>query len=146
MAHKKYGREDTAARLERAARENGLFGAYDAERKLFRIGYDGDACELSDSWYDLLASEARLTSLIAVALGSVKPERWFKLGRQMAPVLGGTLVSWSGTMFKYLMPVLFTGAVPDTLLYNSCLNAVKAQKRQRYGGVWGISESGYYAF
>lgn len=44
------------------------------------------------------------------------------------------------------MPVLFTGAVPDTLLYNSCLNAVKAQKRQRYGGVWGISESGYYAF
>lgn len=66
-----------------------------------------------------------MTSLIAVALGSVKPEHWFKLGRQMAPVLGGTLVSWSGTMFEYLMPVLFTGAVPDTLLYNSCLNACK---------------------
>ena len=146
MALKKYGREDTAARLERAARETDFSALYDAERKLFRIGYDGDACELSNSWYDLLASEARLTSLIAVALGSVKPEHWFKLGRQMAPVLGGTLVSWSGTMFEYLMPVLFTGAVPDTLLYNSCLNAVKAQKRQRYGGVWGISESGYYAF
>ena len=146
MALKKYGREDTAARLERAALETDISALYDGERRLFRIGYDGDSCELSDSWYDLLASESRLTSLIAVALGGVRPEHWFKLGRQMAPVLGGTLVSWSGTMFEYLMPVLFTGAAPDTLLYNSCKNAVKAQKRQRYGGVWGISESGYYAF
>ena len=122
---------------------------YDAGRRLFHIGYDESTGQLSRSWYDLMASEARLTSLVAIALGQIEYVHWFGLSRLLVPAGGGrTLLSWSGTMFEYLMPVLFTGLVPGTLLYESCRNAVFTQARyaQGQGLPWGISESGYYAF
>ena len=84
-----------------------------------------------------------------MALGQVEAEHWFHLGRLLVPAGGGrALLSWSGTMFEYLMPVLFTGLVPGTLLHESCVNALQAQIRygQVQGFPWGISESGYYAF
>lgn len=122
---------------------------YDGGRRLFHIGYDESAGHLSRSWYDLLASEARLTSLVAIALGQVESGHWFGLSRLLVPAGGGrTLLSWSGTMFEYLMPVLFTGLVPGTLLHESCANALRTQMRyaEAQGLPWGISESGYYAF
>ncbi len=138
--------EKLSSRLYSLAGGMDFAALYDSERKLFSIGYDGDRCEMSSSWYDLLASEARLTSLVAIALGQVEHKHWFSLGRLMAPVCGRSLVSWSGTMFEYLMPVIFTGAVPGTLLNESYDSAVKAQRRYSGGQIWGISESGYYAF
>lgn len=122
---------------------------YDSGRRLFHIGYDESAGQLSRSWYDLMASEARLTSLVAIALGQVESAHWFGLSRLLVPAGGGrTLLSWSGTMFEYLMPVLFTGLTPGTLLYESCCNALRTQARYAEGEdmPWGISESGYYAF
>ena len=122
---------------------------YDGARRLFHIGFDENAGQLSRSWYDLMASEARLTSLVAVALGQVKCGHWFSLSRLLVPAGGGrTLLSWSGTMFEYLMPVLFTGLTPGTLLYESCENALRTQMRygEGQGFPWGVSESGYYAF
>ncbi|MDR0840349.1 MAG: hypothetical protein LBN26_03055 [Christensenellaceae bacterium] len=119
---------------------------YDAQRRLFCIGFDVENGQLSRAWYDLLASEARLTSLVAVAQGQVELEHWFRLGRQLTPACGRTLLSWSGTMFEYLMPVLFTGQTPGTLLHESCKNAVRTQIRYAGSLPWGISESGYYAF
>ena len=140
------GEEGLSRRLFALARGMDFTPLYDGERRLFRIGYDRDRCELSFAWYDLLASEARLTSLVAVALGQVDHRHWFSLGRLMVPVCGRSLISWSGTMFEYLMPVIFTGAVPGTLLKESCDSAVRAQRKYSGGSVWGISESGYYAF
>ncbi len=116
---------------------------YDRSRKLFYIGFDPESDSLSKAWYDLLASEARTTGLVATALGQAKGN-WFSLSRMMVPVSGRTLVSWGGTMFEYLMPALFTGMVPYTLLWESCRGAVRAQMQG--GGLWGVSESGYYAF
>ena len=140
------GEEELSARLYSLAKGMDFAALYDGERRLFSIGYDGDKCEMSSSWYDLLASEARLTSLVAIALGQVEHKHWFSLGRLMAPVCGRSLVSWSGTMFEYLMPVIFTGVVPGTLLNESYESTVRAQRRYSGGHIWGISESGYYAF
>ncbi|MBR5292336.1 MAG: DUF3131 domain-containing protein [Clostridia bacterium] len=140
------GDEELSLRLYSIAKGMEFGALYDSDRKLFRIGYDGDRCEMSPSWYDLMASEARVTSLVAIALGQVEHKHWFCLGRPMVPVCGRSLVSWSGTMFEYLMPVIFTSIVPGTLLSESCESAVRAQRRLSGGQVWGISESGYYAF
>ena len=135
--------EDLARRLRELASAVDFEALYDRDRKLFHIGFDAEAGSLSKAWYDLLASEARITGLVATALGQAKGN-WFSLSRMMVPVSGRTLVSWGGTMFEYLMPVLFTGTIPHTLLFESCRGAVRAQMRG--GGLWGVSESGYYAF
>lgn len=146
QAMEEAGEKDLSDRLFAIARGMDFAVLYDGERKLFRIGYDEGKCELSSSWYDLLASEARLTSLVAIAMGQVEHKHWFSLGRLMAPVSGRSLVSWSGTMFEYLMPVIFTRAVPGTLIRESCDSVIRAQRKHSGGQVWGISESGYYAF
>ena len=123
---------------------------YDAQRKIFAIGYRlGDAegpGRLDASYYDLLASEARLASFIAIAKGDVPQTHWFHLGRLVTSVDGvPTLLSWSATLFEYLMPLLVMRGYPETLLDQSCRMAVRGQIR--YGadeGVpWGISESGF---
>lgn len=120
---------------------------YDAQRSLFHIGYDGENGTLSKSWYDLLASEARLTSFMAIALSQVGNKHWLNLGRLLTRASGGrTLLSWGGTMFEYLMPVLFTGAIPFTLLEESCAHAAATQQSYASDTPWGISESGYFAF
>jgi len=122
---------------------------YDPQRKVFHIGYNVDSGRLDTSYYDLLASEARLTSLVAIAKGEVPQNHWLYLARPITQ-LNGTrvLLSWSGTMFEYLMPSLLTRRYAGTLLDQSCLAAVKYQIS--YGQTnhipWGVSESSYYYF
>ena len=91
--------------------------------------------------------EARLTSFTPYP-GQIPVKHWFRLGRLVSDTDGGrSLMSWSGTMFEYLMPCIFTGSLRGTLLGQSCRAAVTTQKRFMHGKrPWGISESGYYAF
>ena len=119
---------------------------YNTQRKLLSIGYDARSGTLDDSNYDLLASESRLASFIAVAKGDAPVEHWFRLGRSLTVADGATaLVSWSGSMFEYLMPLLVMPPRPFSLLDQTCHAAVLRQIRYaRSRGVpWGISESAY---
>lgn len=123
---------------------------YDRRRKLLAIGYRVADAEgpgrLDTSYYDLLASEARLASFLAIAKGDVSEEHWFRLGRAVTSVHGvPTLLSWNATMFEYLMPNLLMRSYPGTLLGESVRMAVRRQRdygAQR-GVPWGISESAY---
>jgi cyclic beta-1,2-glucan synthetase len=119
---------------------------FDPSRKLFAIGYQHGAHSLDTSFYDLLASEARLASFIAIAKNDVPVEHWLHLDRTLNHVAGETaLVSWSGSMFEYLMPALVMQSFPFTILDQTCRGAV--QRHIAYGnerGVpWGVSESAY---
>jgi cyclic beta-1,2-glucan synthetase len=119
---------------------------YDSSRELFSIGYNVSQHRLDSSCYDLLASEARLASYVAIALGQVEQNHWFRLGRSLTSAGGKpTLISWSGSMFEYLMPMLVMPTYENTLLDLSCKSAVARQVQ--YGRQikvpWGISESGY---
>ncbi|MBA3650841.1 MAG: cyclic beta 1-2 glucan synthetase, partial [Chthoniobacterales bacterium] len=119
---------------------------YDASRDLFSIGYNVSEGRRDPSYYDLLASEARLCSYVAVAQGQVPQDHWFSLGRLLvAPRGEPILVSWSGSMFEYLMPLLVMPNYEGTLLDHACHAAVREQIG--YGRLrevpWGISESGY---
>ena len=117
---------------------------YDPTRKLFSIGYQVDAARLDPSFYDLLASEARLASFIAIAKHDVPPEHWFRLGRTLIAVGGkSVLVSWSGSMFEYLMPSLLMDTPYGSLLDHTCRTVVERQidYATRRGVPWGISES-----
>ncbi|PYS51900.1 MAG: hypothetical protein DMF68_02890 [Acidobacteria bacterium] len=121
---------------------------FDEERKVFRIGYNVTESRADNSFYDLLASEARLTSFIAIAKGDVPQEHWFRLGRQLTPVDGRrALVSWTATMFEYLMPLLVMRDFPDTLLGETYRAVVERQIEygEERNVPWGISESGYNA-
>jgi cyclic beta-1,2-glucan synthetase len=118
----------------------------DPSRKLFSIGYRVADRTLDPSCYDLLASEARLASFVAIAKGDVEPRHWFLLGRALTPVgRGAALVSWSGSMFEYLMPLLVMRQPEHSLLDLTCRLAVAYQIR--YGAErkvpWGVSESAY---
>ena len=118
----------------------------DPERNLFSIGYSVTDHRLDSSFYDLLASEARLASYVAIALGQVSQDHWFSLGRLLVPsALGSILVSWSGSMFEYLMPLLVMPSYENTLLDRTCQAAVRRQIEygQSRSVPWGISESGY---
>ena len=121
---------------------------FDHSRKLFSIGYRGtDGC-LDSSYYDLLASEARLTSFIAIAKGDVPSSHWFRLGRALTPVgRGSALISWSGSMFEYLMPDLVMRSPADSLLSQTYEQIVVRQIEygKERGVPWGISESAYNA-
>jgi len=123
---------------------------YDRRRRIFSIGYrladaDGPG-RLDAAFYDLLASEARLASFVAIAKGDVPQDHWFHLGRLVTNIDGrATLMSWGGTMFEYLMPQLLMRTFPGTLLDQSCRASVRRQIE--YGRErdvpWGISESAY---
>ncbi len=122
---------------------------YDEGKELFSIGYDMRQGRLSDTHYDLLASEARQTGFIAIAKGDVPGKHWFRLARPLT-VAGDNrvLLSWGGTMFEYLMPLIIMKSYDNTLLaetYNAVVNM-----QSDYGELrrtpWGVSESGYYAF
>jgi hypothetical protein len=119
---------------------------FDRQRKLLAVGYRVDDRCLDNAHYDLLASEARLASFLAVSHGQLPLEHWFSLGRPVTLADGRpTLLSWSGSMFEYLMPLLFTPCYPGTLLEASCRAAVRRQIRyaRRHGVPWGISESSH---
>ena len=112
---------------------------------MFHIGYNASTEKLDPSYYDLLASETRIASLIAIAKGDVPHSHWQHLGRPVTKVDGKqVLLSWSGTMFEYLMPTLFTKNYAGTFLSDSCYVALEAQVS--YGEEqevpWGISEFG----
>jgi cellobiose phosphorylase len=119
---------------------------FDPARDLFSIGFNVTERRCDSSFYDLLASEARLCSYVAIALGQVPQDHWFSMGRLLVVSRGGPiLVSWSGSMFEYLMPLLVMPNYENTLLDHTCKAAV--QKQIEYGHLrgtpWGISESGY---
>ena len=121
---------------------------YDRARHLLAIGYNVDERRLDASQYDLLASEARLCNFVAIAQGQLPQESWFALGRMMTEVDGAVaLLSWSGSMFEYLMPQLVMPSYPDTLLDRTSQQVVRAQVEYgaRRGVPWGVSESGYNA-
>ena len=123
---------------------------FDRRRRIFSIGYrlpDADGPGGPDgAFYDLLASEARLASFVAIAKGDVPQHHWFHLGRLVTNVNGqATLMSWGGTMFEYLMPLLLMRGFPGTLLDQSCRACVRRQIQygNKQGVPWGISESAY---
>ena len=119
---------------------------YDRSRRLLSIGYRLVDRKLDASSYDLLASEARLASFLAIAQGKLPQEHWFSLGRQLTTSRGrSALLSWSGSMFEYLMPLLVMPTYPGTLLdetYHAVVERQIAYGRER-GMPWGISESGF---
>ena len=119
---------------------------YDERRRLFSIGYDARSGMRDESLYDLLASESRLASFVAISKDDVPVEHWFHLGRSLSVVEGApALASWSGTMFEYLMPLLVMPAGPSSLLDQTCHSAVRRQAAyaNARGVPWGISESAY---
>src|SRR5687767_11582711 len=119
---------------------------FDNRRKLFSIGYDVSRGGLDASFYDLLASEARLASFIAIARNDVPVQHWFHLGRTLTRTGGDTaLLSWSGSMFEYLMPTLVMKSFPQTLLEQTCRSAVNRQMGfgREHRIPWGTSESAY---
>lgn len=122
---------------------------YDRTRHLIAVGYNLDEFRRDNSFYDLLASEARLCNFVAIAQGQLPQESWFVLGRLRTMAEGEpVLVSWSGSMFEYLMPMLVMPGYDGTLLDQTCRTAVARQiayGRQR-SLPWGVSESGYYNF
>ena len=126
----------------------GLRFLYDEERRIFAIGYRVAQRRLDTSFYDLLASEARLTSFLAIARGEVSVEHWWALSRPFGSAYGRLpLLSWSGTMFEYLMPLLFTQTHENSLLDRACHDAVHCQiaYAQQSSVPWGISESAFSA-
>ncbi|HEY6100936.1 MAG TPA: glucoamylase family protein, partial [Anaeromyxobacter sp.] len=123
---------------------------YDAPRSLLAIGYRAADAEgpgqLDPTHYDLLASEARLASFIAIAKGDLPEKHWFHLGRAATSVHGRpALLSWSATMFEYLMPLLVMRSYPGTLLDETCRMAVRRQRdyAAARGVAWGVSECAY---
>jgi hypothetical protein len=115
-------------------------------RKLLSIGYEVESGTLHQACYDLLASESRIATFVAIAKGDIPQEIWFLLGRGYL-LAGGrpVLASWTGTMFEYLMPAIWMRSYPDTLLRRSAEGAIRAQQSYaaRKGVPWGISESAY---
>jgi cyclic beta-1,2-glucan synthetase len=136
-------------RLETLITETDFRQLYDHKAKLFVLGYHAVSGERDNILYDLLASEARQTSFVAIALGQVSVSHWLALGRTVKKQgRQTTLVSWSGTMFEYLMPWLIMRTYRNTIWDSTYRGVVKRQieyARER-GVPFGISESGYYAF
>ncbi|MEO7485238.1 MAG: glucoamylase family protein, partial [Ferruginibacter sp.] len=119
---------------------------YDKTQHLLSIGYNAEEHRIDNSFYDLLASEARLASFVGIAQGKIPQQNWFALGRQLT-IMGTTpiLLSWSGSMFEYLMPLLIMPAYDNTLLDQTHKAVVQKQIEyaRKRGIPWGISESGY---
>jgi cyclic beta-1,2-glucan synthetase len=163
---RRLGREPPAAesgpgecqeRLEGLSRRAAAFAdgmrfqfLYDPQRSLLSIGYRAADAEgpgrLDPSRYDLLASEARLASFVAIAKGDLPEKHWFHLGRAVTSVHGTpALLSWGATLFEYLMPLLVMRSYPDTLLDETCRMAVRRQRdyAAERGVPWGMSECAY---
>ena len=119
---------------------------YDKSSHLFTIGYSVQEHRIDASYYDLLASEVRLCVFVCIAQGKLPEESWFALGRLLTNLEGGSiLLSWSGSMFEYLMPLLVMPTYENTLLHETYKTAVEWQIKygKKTGRPWGISESGY---
>ncbi|OPA74262.1 glycosyl transferase family 36 [Paenibacillus selenitireducens] len=136
-------------RLEMLITSTDFHSLYDHKAKLFVLGFHAASGQRDNILYDLLASEARQTSFVAIALGQISVSHWMALGRTVKRQgQHPTLVSWSGTMFEYMMPWLTMRTYRNTIWESTYRGAVKRQidyARER-GVPFGISESGYYAF
>ena len=134
-----------AAECDALVREMDFSFLYRPDRKVLSVGYDVGRLRLEKSCYELLASEARIGAFVAIAKGDLPQESWFHLGRTLTVCHAWrTLLSWSGTMFEYLMPLLWMKSYPRTILDESMRSAVQCQRRasKEKGLPWGISESG----
>ena len=121
---------------------------FERSTKLLRIGYNVDEQRKDNSYYDLLASEARLGIFVAISQGKLPQESWFALGRLLTNSGGEPiLLSWSGSMFEYLMPQLIMPSYENTLLYQTTVATVNRQidYAEQHDVPWGMSESGYNA-
>jgi cyclic beta-1,2-glucan synthetase len=143
------GYRDLAEQAEEFFKSMDFGFLFDEKRQIFHIGHNVAAEKLDRNYYDLLASESRMASLLAIAKGDVPHSHWLHLARPLTKVNGKrVLLSWNGSMFEYLMPSLLLRESEETLLHQSCRAIVKRQiqySRQK-GCPWGISESGYYRF
>jgi hypothetical protein len=136
----------SAAVADRLVSETSFEGLFDTKTNLLLVGRALESAEPDDSCYDLLASEARTAILLAIAKGELPRDAWFQPGRKLTQWRGQRcLLSWSGTMFEYLMPNLFMRTWEGTLLHESCRAAVRIQKAHAAQRriPWGISESAY---
>ncbi|NLO47131.1 MAG: hypothetical protein GX111_02230 [Clostridiales bacterium] len=142
---KELGEYELTVRLKRLIDEMSFKPLYDNVRKLFYIGYDATENAPTMGWYDLMSSEARQSSYIAIARGEVEKKHWQKLGRVLARIDGRCgLASWTGTMFEYFMPNLLMPCYKNSLIHESLKLCLYAQKKKC--SPWGISESSFYAF
>jgi cyclic beta-1,2-glucan synthetase len=135
---------DLADVCDRLVRDMDFSFLYQPRKKALSVGYDVRAGRLEPGCYDLLASEARMASFVAIAKGDIPQESWFRLGRAYTLVRGERiLLSWTGTMFEYLMPALWMKHYPDTIADQSMKAVVRVQRdyARRKGVPWGISES-----
>ena len=140
---------DLIKKIDKIMSEMDFKPLYNSERGLFSIGYNIEEQSMGNSYYDLLASEARATSFIAIARGIVPKEHWYKLSRNLTNAFNSkALASWSGTMFEYFMPYQIMKCYKDTiwsLTYDGVINAQINYAHEKHVP-WGISESAYYFF
>ena len=135
---------ETSQHAEQLANTMNFSFLFDKERQLMSIGYDAEAKELAPYYYDLLATEPRTAVFVAIAKDDIPQEAWFRLGRPFINDREGpALLSWTGTMFEYLMPAIWMQTYPNTLLDGALKSAVRAQQSYAAskGVPWGISES-----
>ena len=142
-----WGQDELAVRAQALCDGMDFALLYDPQRRLMHIGIDTGSGKRSEGYYDLLESEARLTSYFAVARGDVPREHWRALSRaQVQHERYRGCVSWSGSVFEYLMPELFLPPQRDSLLWESAKFCLRVQRRRvRTGQPWGVSESAYFA-
>lgn len=143
-----YDREDLAVSCGELLAPMSFVPLYDKSHRLFTIGIDTDRHVMTNSYYDLMASEARTTGFVAIARGDVSRRHWRSLSRAQVEKGGYRgMVSWTGSMFEYMMPRLFFESTEGSLMYESMKFAVEVQKKRGISKKlpWGISESAFYA-
>jgi len=132
--------------LDALAEEMDFAALFDPVAQLFHIGFDTGTNKLTPGHYDLLASESRLLSFTAILLGKVPSRHWWRLGRTLVKKRHTALISWSGTLFEYFMPHILLPYVRGTLMHETATAAFFLHVGHKKHGVFGVSESGYYAF
>jgi cyclic beta-1,2-glucan synthetase len=143
------GANELCTRITKLVDDTDLAALYNRHRRLFHIGYDVEKKELSEIYYDLLMSEARMTSYYAVAKRIAPKRHWGVLGRTLTRQNGYTgPISWTGTMFEYMMPHLLLPVYEDSMAAEALRFVIFCQMRRvkEHGLPWGISESGFYSF
>ena len=138
--------EQLAESCEELALDMDFTFLYNRQRKLLSIGYTKNENRLESACYDLLASEARIATFVAIAKGDIPQESWFYLGRgQTQCDQDRALISWAGSLFEYLMPSLWMRTYPNTLLHSSARTAIKFHENMETlkGHPWGISEAAF---
>jgi cyclic beta-1,2-glucan synthetase len=141
------GETALASKADRMLKAMSFTPLFDKKRQLFYIGWDIGAGAPTQGWYDLLASEARQTSYIAIARGDIPRKHWRRLGRSLVAKDGYRgMASWTGTMFEYLMPELLLPCYQNSLIDESLRFCLYVQRKRAEGYPWGMSESAFYAF